>query len=208
MASPVLTASTLRELAARLASLAEESNPRPVILSSDHPRIFLAGADLAEISALDGHSCAAYADLGRRVVATLRSHPAPTVAAIDGSCSGGGFDLLLACDAVIASLRSSFSHPGIRRGLVTGWGGTVSLPGRLGPSAARRALLEADRVDLRTLIETGVIQALADDPVADALEYAHRLSRLHSSRLGAWRALRYGAPGALLGAVLTRGIID
>jgi len=206
--SPVLRVATLRELATRLSRLARESSPMPVILTSSHPRIFLAGADLADIATLDRHSCVAYAELGRRAVGAIESHPSPTVAAVDGSCSGGGFDLVLACDAVIASPRASFSHPGVRRGLVTGWGGTTDLPPRLTPSVARKALLEGARVTLPALVEAGVVRTIADTPVAAATECARQLSDLHPSRLRLWRRLRHGTGSALLGALLTRGIID
>jgi enoyl-CoA hydratase/carnithine racemase len=206
--SPVVKIATLREFAMRLNSLAAESVPKSLILTSSHPRIFLAGADLAEIAALDRRSSVAYARLGRRVVGALQSHPAPTVAAVDGSCSGGGFDLVLACDAVIASPNASFSHPGVQRGLVTGWGGTSSLPPRLGRSAARGALLEGGRVALPALVEAGIVHAVTQTPVAAAYDCARRLANLHPSRLRLWRSLRHRVGSALLRALLTRGIID
>ena len=206
--SPVVTVATLRELAMRLDHLAAESAPRPLVVTSSHPQIHLAGADLAEIATLDPHSCVAYAQLGRVVVMSLESYPAPTVAAVDGSCSGGGFDLVLACDAIIASPDASFSHPGVKRGLVTGWGGTSGLPPRLGRNAARGALLEGGRLALPGLIEAGVVHAVTQDPVADAYDCASRLAGLHGSRLQVWRWLRHRVDRALLLALLTRGIID
>ncbi len=125
---PILSEQVLSSLASTLRSIAARADPRPLVLRSDHPTVFLAGADLREIAVLDSASCVDYADLGRSVVTALESHPAPTVAATAGSCSGGGFDIALACDAIVAGPRASFDHPGVRRGLVTGWTGTVSAP--------------------------------------------------------------------------------
>ena len=122
-----------------------EAVPTPLVLRSAHPTIYLAGADLAEIAALDGPSCADYARRGRVVLERLALYPAPTVAAVHGSCSGGGFDLGLACDWIVAGGAAAFSHPGVRRGLVTGWGGTVRLPVAIGRTAAGMAMGSAGR---------------------------------------------------------------
>ena len=100
--SPVLARRVLSEIAANLDELGAETNPNPLVLASAHPTIFLAGAHLGEIAALDRRSCAAYARLGRSVADRLASFPAAVVAAVQGSCSGGGFDLVMACDTVIA----------------------------------------------------------------------------------------------------------
>lgn len=205
--SPVLTLATLRELATRLARLATCPAPKPLVVTSSHPGIFLAGADLSEIATLDPHSSMRYAKFGRKVLGALQGYPAPTVAAVDGSCSGGGFDLVLACDAAIASPSATFSHPGVMRGLITGWGGTVDVPRRLGRAAARGALLEGARLHASRLLKAGVVHAVTDTPVADAYRCAHRLTDLHSSRLRLWRSLRCGIGSARLHALLTHGII-
>jgi hypothetical protein len=99
--SPILSEGVLDELYSTLESLAAESGGGPLVLCSAHPSVFLAGAHLAEIAVLDAESSAPYARRGRRVIERLEDYPAPTVAAINGSCSGGGFDLALACDALI-----------------------------------------------------------------------------------------------------------
>jgi enoyl-CoA hydratase len=173
-----------------LARLAEESPSPPVVLASSHPTIFMAGADLAEIAALDEHSCVPYSDLGRSLAAALASHTGPVVASVHGSCSGGGFDLVMACDAVVASPNATFSHPGVRRGLVTGWGGTTGLEAAMGPSTTRRALLEGATIDAPTLAGLGVAIEVTDDPRTRARETARRIGRLHPSRLSLWRLLR------------------
>lgn len=187
---PVLARKTLDELEAVLARLAARHPPLPLVITSKHPTIFLAGAHLAEIAALDVESCVPYARLGRSVAHRLSSHPSPVVAAVAGSCSGGGFDLVLACDAVVASPAATFRHPGVLRGLVTGWGGTKSLPRALGRPTALRAFLEGHEVSAAAMMKAGVVVALGDDPPDRAVELALRLHRLHPSRLPLWRLLR------------------
>ncbi len=188
--SPILSRRMLGEIAAALDELALEASGRPLVLASAHPTIFLAGADLGEIAELDQRSCIAYAGLGRSIAARLASHPAAVVAAVHGSCSGGGFDLTMACDAVIASPGATFSHPGVRRGLVTGWGGSTGLDGVLGSPFLRRALIEGSELDAAAMKELGAVHSIASDPRAQAHATARRMSVLHPSRLASWRLLR------------------
>jgi enoyl-CoA hydratase/carnithine racemase len=190
--SPILTIRVLDALASALRSLASDDDPRPLVLRSDHPTVFLAGADLREIAALDSASCVGYAERGRAVVDLLEGHPAPTVAAADGSCSGGGFDLVMACDAVVASPRATFDHPGARRGLVTGWSGTVSAPAVFGDGTARALLVAGRRLDSEAALAHGLVGRVSADPVRDAIEMALELAHLHPSRRRLWRLLKGG----------------
>jgi enoyl-CoA hydratase len=188
--TPILARKMLSAIAAALDGLAHETSLSPLVLASAHPTIYLAGADLSEIAALDPSTCLDYARLGRGVADRLSRHPTPVVAAVQGSCSGGGFDLVLACDAVVASPHATFAHPGVRRGLVTGWGGTTRMERVMGSSATRWALLEGTDLGATMLHELGVVSALADDPRAEASATARRIGRLHPSRLRLWRLLR------------------
>ena len=188
--TPILSRQVLSDLIETLDALSREPSPPPLVLASAHSTIFLAGAHLGEIAELDPHSCVPYARLGRTAAHRLATHPAAVVAAVDGSCSGGGFDLVLACDSIIASSSAVFSHPGVHRGLVTGWGGTTSLVRAVGASTARRALLEGTALDAPTMAAMGIVQAIVDDPRAGALAKARSFALLHPSRLPLWRLLQ------------------
>jgi len=189
-ASPFLSLRVLDELASTFEALADRDPGSPVVIRSAHPSVFLAGAHLAEIATLDRVSCEPYAERGRRVVRLVETHPAPTVAAVKGSCSGGGFDLVLACDAIIASPNASFAHPGIRRGLVTGWTGSTHLPSRLGSTAARAAVLEPRTLDASSLAGCSAVARVADEPVDVAIETALRMASLEPLRWELWRTLK------------------
>lgn len=192
--SPVLSVRMLAELESLLDELSTRPDAMPLVLRSSHPTIFLAGAHLAEIAALDARSCRTYARRGRAVLDRLSALPGPTVAAVHGSCSGGGFDLVLACDRIVAGPDATFGHPGILRGLVTGWGGTVRLPVAAGASIARLALLAAWPLRVADLSGHGVAVVSGPDIVGTAVAEAARLSTIHPDRLVAWRALRDREP--------------
>ena len=190
--SPVLAVMVLDELTVQLKGLARRSPQTPVILDSSHPTIFLAGAHLGEIAELDETSCIAYANHGRAVIDQLRNHPSPIVAAVHGSCSGGGFDLVLGCDLIAAGPSASFGHPGVRRGLVTGWGGTLAVPSAMGRAPATHALLQGRDLTVEELAVRGVVTAVNDPAFEAATEMASALGALHRGRIDAWRSLRAG----------------
>ena len=188
--SPVLSLEVLDKLCSTLEALAAKRPNRPLVLRSTHPSVFLAGAHLAEIANLDASSSGPYAQRGRRAIRRIEDFPAPTVAAVDGSCAGGGFDLVLACDALIAGPGARFRHPGIRRGLVTGWSGTTRLPSELGHANANATLLETRELDRASFSNRGAVLPAAEDTLANAIETARRLASLDPARWHLWRALR------------------
>jgi enoyl-CoA hydratase/carnithine racemase len=187
--SPILSQRVLDSLISTLESAAH-GDVAPLILTSDDPKVFLAGAHLGEIAALDTAGSVAYARRGRRVVELLERFPAPTIAAVHGPCSGGGFDLVLACDLVVAGTLACFSHPGIRRGLITGWSGTIRLPDALGGQAARAALLEARELDAGALLASDTVLFSVQDPLEGAIESARRLAAGDPEKWRLWRSLR------------------
>jgi len=188
--STVLSVDALEELAATCTRLAADDHPEPLVLRSAHPHVFLAGAHLGEIAMLDENTSVTYARLGRQTIQRIEGFPAPTVAAIDGSCSGGGFDLALACDVMVTGTNARFHHPGVRRGLITGWSGTTRLPSAAGPAVARAVLLETRQLDAVPLSARGAVHSITGDPLPAAIGLAHRLASLDGARLRLWRALR------------------
>jgi len=109
---------------------------------------------------------------------TIDAFRATAVAAIHGYCMGGGLDLALACDLRIASRHAVFGHRGAALGLITGWGGTQRLPRLVGKARALEMFVAAEKLGATHALRFGVIDALADDPVAAAIS---RVTRPKSS---------------------------
>src|SRR5688500_7404350 len=97
-----------------------------VIFASAKPRSFSAGADLFEISRMTPEQIGEYLQLGQALFDRISRLPMPTVAAINGDCLGGGFELALACRYRVATDEGSISIglPEVKIGLIPGWGGT------------------------------------------------------------------------------------
>lgn len=185
-----LHTSVLLELRRQLLVARDEA--LPLVITSSHPSIFLAGAHLQQVRQLDRAGSGAYARLGRETIRMLAQHPAPVVAAVGGACAGGGTDLALGCDRVVVGPRASMLHPGARRGLVTGWGGTAMLPPRAGRSTIAAMLLQTSALGADELVASGLACAVHESPAEAAFAEVRRLAAMDPSRLSLWRALRHG----------------
>lgn len=148
--------------------LAIAGTPHPLVIAGNN-HFFSAGADLNEIAALDGPSALEFAKLGQGLMAAIEGFPYPVYAAIRGYCMGGGLDLVLASHRRIASPNAVFAHRGAALGLVTGWGGTQRLPRLIGKDRALQMFLAAEMITARHALHLGLIDAIATDPVAEAV---------------------------------------
>lgn len=147
----------------------------PLIIAGNR-QFFSVGADLNEISALTGPAAYEFSAVGQTLMNAIASYPAPVIAAIEGHCMGGGLDLALACHCRIAAPHAVFGHRGAALGLVTGWGGTQRLPRLIGKGRALELLVAAEKVSAARALEIGLVDAIADDPIAEAQRRLHDLS--------------------------------
>ena len=131
--------------------------------------VFASGADLREIAELTGSSAAEFARRGQRLMNIIATLDAKTIAAVNGYCYGGSLDLTLACDSRIASPNAEFCHPGGGLGIMTGWGGTQRLPRLVGEAAALELFLTGKKVSADEAFRIGLIDQIADDPLAVAM---------------------------------------
>ncbi len=137
----VLNRSMIARLDATI-DLVERMNPAGVVLATSHGRVFVAGADLREISELSDGELDEYLADGQRVLGRIAGLSCTTVAAINGAALGGGLELALHCDALLAMTPENPDKPyrvGLPEaslGLCPGWGGTNTLPARIEPGLA------------------------------------------------------------------------
>jgi enoyl-CoA hydratase len=160
-----LTLDCVRSLTREMAHL---THPGPLVITGN-ARFFSAGADLEEIFQLYGPSAYEFSRIGQALMAAIECFPAPVCAAISGYCMGGGLDLALACHRRIASPHTIFGHRGAALGLITGWGGTQRLPRLIGKGRALQMLIAAEKITAQQALSMGLIDAIADDPVAESV---------------------------------------
>ena len=141
--------------------------PEPFIVTGNQN--FSAGADLQEIGALTGVAAFDFSRTGQQLMHAIRCFPAPVYAAIPSYCMGGGLDLALACHHRIAAPNAVLGHRGAALGLITGWGGTQLLPRLIGKAQALSLFVAASKIDAAEALRLGLLDAVAEDPVAEAV---------------------------------------
>jgi enoyl-CoA hydratase/carnithine racemase len=171
-----LTGAMMDELAERIESLRGHRELRSLIVTGSGG-VFSAGANLSEVSALDPVTALEFSRRGQRLLSAIRTAAPLTIAAIDGYCLGGGLDLALSCDLRYCTPRSSIQHPGAKRGLITGWGGTQRLPRIIGLDAARRLLVSGERIDAPEALRLRLIDRICEDALDAARQLAEQVGR-------------------------------
>ena len=171
----ILDTNLLQALDTTLDAVIEASGEEPLrgmILRSDCTRVFVAGADLVEIDGLDDDALLSYLAEGSRIFSKISSLPCPTVAAVDGATLGGGLEIAMHCDGLVATRTGGSGKPypiGLPEcslGILPGWGGTQMLPARIDPLTAIRMMVAGTPWTSGELPE-GLIDRFVDD--ADAL---------------------------------------
>lgn len=176
-----LKRATLAALAEALARWERDADLRWIAFAAASPTTFLAGADFRELRDLNGPGALAFSEMGQGFFKRFRESRLWLVACVEGACMGGGLDFALACDYRVASPAARFSHPGPRLGLLTGWGGTATLPRR--SAAAFGALLAGEVLPAREALRAGWIEEVAKDPIPRAVTRARSSADLDLGRL-------------------------
>lgn len=173
--------------------LAIDDNVRAVVISSSHDRAFCAGADLKERSSFSDDELLAQRSVIRNLFASVRGLPMPAIAAVQGFALGGGFELALSCDVIVADPTAVFGLTEVTVGLVPGGGGTQLLPRRVGAGAASDLVLSGRKVEAAEAARLGIVNRLTETGQArsTAIECATTIAGNSPIAVrGAKRALR------------------
>jgi enoyl-CoA hydratase len=162
-----LDSATLSALESALAE-ARDDDVAALVLTGAGEEAFSVGADVRELADASVAEADAYVAAAQRVTGELAGFPVPTVAAIDGYCLGGGWELALNCDLRVASERAVLGHTELDLAVVPAWGGVRKLVRLVGDETARRLVFFAERLDAQDAYELDLVGGrLAHDEVAD-----------------------------------------
>ncbi len=151
-----LNKDVLEELAAAFAELESKGEVACVILTGSGSKAFVAGADIAEMQALDAVSAEHFAKLGHAVFNAIEKFPKPVIAAVNGFALGGGCELAMACDIRIAAENARFGQPEVNLGVIPGFGGTLRLARLVGKGRAKELIFTGDMVDAQEAYRIGL----------------------------------------------------
>jgi enoyl-CoA hydratase len=190
---------TLEELAACFGAIEGEvaggGGVRCVILTGAGEKAFVAGADLGAMSAFGVEQARRFSELGRRLGDRIETLPVPVIAAVNGFALGGGLELALACDFILASTTARLGQPEVSVGVLPGFGGTQRLVRRIGIGRARQLVYSGEPVSAEQAQAWGLCNEVTDP--ADLLPRARAIAERIASRAplaitAAKRAIRVG----------------
>lgn len=184
-----------RSLAAACSALGADGDVRVVVLTSTHERAFCVGADLKERNSFTDADLVRQRPVARAAYTGVLELPMPTIAAVHGYALGGGFELALSCDLIVADRTAVVGLPEVSVGVIPGGGGTQLLPRRVGAARAAELIFSARRLRAPEARELGLVDELVDEGEdrTQALALASRIAA--NSPVGlraAKRALRLG----------------
>ena len=164
----------LSELGAAVETLAGEQDVRAMILTGAGDRSFVAGADIAQMSDYSEAEAKTFASQGHHVLAAIEALPFPVIAAVNGFALGGGCELALACDLILASENAKFGQPEVKLGLIPGMGGCIRLPRKIGHAAACEWIFSAQVYDAQQAKDVGLVREVL--PLDKLLDRAKELA--------------------------------
>jgi enoyl-CoA hydratase len=170
-----LNREVLEEIARVIRDVRHDASVRVLIVTGAGDRAFVAGADIAAMSKMSAAEGLDFSRLGHRVMESFEDLAIPVIAAVNGFALGGGLELALACDLIVASDKARFGQPEINLGLIPGFGGTQRLAHRIGHNKARELIMTGEMFDAAAALSWGLASQVV--PAADLTEATHILAK-------------------------------
>jgi enoyl-CoA hydratase len=160
-----LNPATVRELGAALEEVSSRPDVGAVLLTGAGEKAFIAGADIPVMKDFSTLEALDFALLGQRVLAYIEQMPQPVIGAINGFALGGGCEVAMACDLLIAADTARFGQPEVNLGIIPGYGGTQRLPRLVGRNLAKELVLTGEMITAQRAYEIGLVNKVV--PAAD-----------------------------------------
>lgn len=163
-----LNKAVIEELSVHVRSLENNKDVQVVVLTGAGDKAFVAGADIKEMLSFGPEEAAHFGRLGAQVFSALGSLPQIVIAKVQGFALGGGLELALSADFIVASGKAKFGLPEVTLGLIPGFGGTQRLAERIGAARALEWVTTAERYDAQTALAVGLVNRVVAHEELDA----------------------------------------
>lgn len=155
---PMLDLDVLDRLSDVLERIEEERHElRAVVIRSNSEKYFVVGANIKALDELDASGMVSWVQRGHEVFNALSELSLPVIAWVEGYALGGGLELALACDLILATDNAKLGQPEAKLGLVSTWGGSHRLPRRVGLAKAKELLFTGNILDARSAYDFGLV---------------------------------------------------
>ncbi|MCL4557902.1 MAG: enoyl-CoA hydratase-related protein [Deltaproteobacteria bacterium] len=190
-----LNSQMLDELRQCLDELKQHAELKACILVGAGGKAFVAGADIKELSSLGPFGASAFSAKGEDVKQKMDELGVPFIAAVNGFALGGGCELAMSCDMIIASDDAKFGQPEINLGIIPGFGGTQRLARLAGKAMAAELILTGDPITAQQAKGIGLVTRVVekDKLMDEARSVAAKIaSKSKTAIMMAKRAIDYG----------------
>jgi len=173
-----LNSTVIEELSALVNEIENDNALRALVITGEG-RSFVAGADIAEQCPLDLAGGRAWGRRGSALFRKIELLEIPTIAAVNGFALGGGCELAMACDIILASEKAKFGQPEVGLGITPGFSGTQRLARRIGAARAKELIFSGKMIKADEAKEVGLVNAVhAPEALMDAaLEMAQSFAK-------------------------------
>jgi enoyl-CoA hydratase len=178
---------TVEELNAAFHAAKEDATVKGIILTGTGEKAFIAGADIAELSAIDAYKAGEFSAKGQEVLSFIETLGKPVIAAVNGFALGGGCETAMACTIRIAAENAKFGQPEVKLGIIPGYGGTQRLPRLVGKGRALQLILTGDLIGAQDAHRIGLVDEVV--PGADLMPRCEAI--LKQINANAPMAIRY-----------------
>jgi enoyl-CoA hydratase len=166
---------TISEIGAVLDEVAADPEVRALIITGSGERAFCAGADISELEALqtanEGHD---HSRASHAVLEKMERLEKAVIMAVNGYALGGGCELAMAGDIILASENASFGQPEVNLGIIPGFGGTQRLPRLVGRPKALELIFTGERISAQEALQLGLVNRVV--PLPELLPTAEELA--------------------------------
>ena len=171
----------LREVAEALRDMESNDGVRAIVMTGSGEKAFAAGADISELNALaTAGSGADQARSGQALTRQIERLRKPVIMAINGFALGGGCEIAMAGDILIASENAKFGQPEVNLGLIPGYGGSQRTTRLIGKGMASYLCLTGEMIDAREALRVGLVARVV--PLSELMSEAKRIANLIASK--------------------------
>ncbi len=175
-----LNAATLAELADATARVAEDPAARVLLVTGAGDKAFVAGADISAMQPMSTLEARAFSEQGSRVMSGIEALPIPVIALVNGYALGGGCELAMACDWIIAAEQAVFGQPEVNLGIPPGFGGTQRLARLLGRARAMELVITGRQMKADEALRSGLANHVV--PGGQLMEKGLEMARLIAAK--------------------------
>ncbi len=163
-----LNRQVLEQLASAVAWIENQPDARVLLINGSGDKAFAAGADIVEMKDLNAQEAREFSQVGMATMHRIENSRLPVIALVNGFCLGGGCELAMACDFILAADNAVFGQPEVTLGVPPGFGGSQRLPRRVGPGMAAQLLMTGEKVKADEALRIGLCNQVL--PAAQLLE--------------------------------------